>query len=157
MCYIKENTCREQSQADDQQFSFVKRSKGIEGKKIGESRAIHMAAQRTQEIASVPGATTWQKTGGLSEKKGARNNYFSSFLSKGEHSVYFPLLFLSLMSLERGMFFRQIAPMLLTETCPKSASALMMMHPKGLPKPLNIYAQDQFRVYLAWDRFIYFY
>lgn len=110
--YIKENMCGEQSQADDQQFSFVKHSKGIQ-KKNGESQATHSSSKDRGNCLTTRGNNLAKDTRPLRKKrKGARNNYFSPFLSKAEHSVYFPLLFCLLMSPECGMSFRQIAPML---------------------------------------------
>ena len=108
---IKENMCIEQSQTDDQQFSFFKRSKGIR-KEISARQTTYMAAtfKGDRKLPHYQGQQLG-KTHELCEKKKVPEAIISLFVTKGEHNVYFPLVFCSLMSLEHGLSFRQIAPL----------------------------------------------
>ena len=86
-----------------------------------ERQTAHMAARfkgqrKLQQLGKRPEA--------CDEKKVPKTIIFRSFfLTKGEHSVRFPLVFCSLMILKHGMYFRQAVPLFQrTETCPIAAS-----------------------------------
>ena len=90
---IKEVTyTKKQAQTDDQQFSFVNHSLRIQKESQRTTNPTHGShIQRREEIASVAGATTWQKKWAVWEAKDARNNYFSFFWRhKGRTQGLFP-------------------------------------------------------------------
>lgn len=70
-------------------FHLLNTAQGYRKKSVQDKPHTWQLHSRREEIASLPGATTWQKTWGVWEEKRARSNYFY-FFHKGRTQCLFP-------------------------------------------------------------------